>query len=258
MRPLTAAFLFGAPFFFIEFMTAQNSNNSEFVAALKASVPVFMGYIPLGMVFGFLFVQAGGTPLMAIVASFIVYGGASQYMMVPMLASGVSVAGIALATFVINFRHVFYGISLLHRLPATGWYKWYIAFTLTDETYSILCTMKENTPLSRMLWVAFFNHMWWIVGSFVGALIGAQAKIELAGLDFVLTSLFAMLTCEQWRSRKTAWPLWAALIGYGAARFAFPEQALSVSIGFCVAAGLVWGAKFRKSDTLQEVSVSDK
>lgn len=236
-------------------MSEQNSNTNELVAALKTSVPVFMGYIPLGIVFGFLFAQAGGTPLMAIVSSFFVYGGASQYMMVPMLSAGVSVAGIAFATFVINFRHVFYGISLLHRLPAHGWYKWYIAFALTDETYSILCTMKENTPLSRMLWLAFFNQMWWVIGSFIGAVIGAQAKIELAGLDFVLTSLFAMLTCEQWRSRKTAWPLWAALIGYAAARFIFPEQALSLSIAFCVAAGLVWGAKFRKPEEEREVNV---
>lgn len=239
-------------------MTAQNSNQSELVAALKTSVPVFMGYIPLGIVFGFLFVQAGGTPSMAVLSSFLIYGGAAQYMMVPMLAAGISVAGIAFATFVINFRHVFYGISLLHRLPARGWQKWYIAFTLTDETYSILCTMKENTPLARMLWVAFFNHIWWILGSFIGALIGAQAKIDLAGLDFVLTSLFAMLTCEQWRSRKTAWPLWAALAGYALARLSFPEQALSVSIGFCVVAGLVWGAKFRKTESVKEVSVGDR
>lgn len=239
-------------------MTAQNSNTGEMVAALKASVPVFMGYIPLGIVFGFLFVQAGGTPTMAVLSSFLIYGGASQYMMVPMLAAGISVAGIAFATFVINFRHVFYGLSLINRLPANGWYKWYIAFTLTDETYSILCTMKENTPLARMLWVAFFNHIWWILGSFIGALIGSQARIDMAGLDFVLTSLFAMLTCEQWRSRKTAWPLWSALIAYAAARFAFPEQALSVSIGFCVVAGLVWGAKFRKPEPLKEVPVSDK
>lgn len=219
-------------------MTRQTS--SEIVAAFHASIPVLTGYIPLGIVFGFLFVQAGGTPLLAGIASFLIYGGAAQYMMVPMLASGVSVAGIAFATFVINFRHVFYGISLVNRLPAGGWYKWYVAFTLTDETYSLLCTMPEGTPLARMLWVAFFDHIWWIAGSVIGAVIGAQAEIGLQGLDFVLTSLFAMLACEQWRARTSAWPLISAVAAYAAARWLVPEQALSVSIALCVVAGLLW------------------
>ncbi len=237
-------------------MSTDNRAVSDVTTALKDSIPVFMGYIPLGIVFGFLFVQAGGTPGMAALASLMIYGGASQYMMVPMLAAGIPVAGIAFATFVINFRHVFYGISLLHRFPSKTWHKWYIAYTLTDETYSILCTMKPDASLKRMIWVAFFNHIWWIIGSTIGAVIGAQAKLDLAGVDFVLTSLFAMLTCEQWRSRKTAWPLWAALVGYAFARLAFPEQALAVSIGFCVAAGLVWGAKFRRAAVNKEVVVS--
>ena len=52
------------------------------------SLPVAMGYIPLGMVFGFLFVQAGGPWWLAIASSVVVYAGAAQFMMVPMLAAG--------------------------------------------------------------------------------------------------------------------------------------------------------------------------
>lgn len=234
--------------FMTDKQTIEKTSPNHIAAAFKDSVPVFMGYIPLGIVFGFLFVQAGGDWWLAPLASFLIYGGASQYMMVPMIAAGMSVAAIAFATFVINFRHVFYGISLLNKLPAKGWPKWYVAFTLTDETYSILCTMKEGTPLPRMLWLCFFDHCWWVVGTLIGAIAGAQAKLDLAGLDFVLTSLFAMLTCEQWRARKSAWPLWSALVSYAVARIVFPEQALAVAIGFCVAAGLLWGSKFRRNE----------
>lgn len=80
--------------------------GSAFAAAFKDSIPVFMGYVPLGIVFGFLFVQAGGSWEMAALASLIVYGGASQYMMIPMLVASMPVAAIALATLVINLRHV--------------------------------------------------------------------------------------------------------------------------------------------------------
>ena len=217
-------------------------HESYCLPAFRDSLPVMMGYIPLGVVFGFLFVQAGGTPAMAALASVLVYGGASQYMMVPMVAAGVPVLSIAFATAVINLRHIFYGISLLHKVPSRGWQRWFIAFTLTDETYSLLSSYPSNVALSRMVWLAFFDWVWWIAGSFLGAVLGAAAQTDLAGIDFVLTSLFAMLACEQWRNRMSAWPLWSALAAYAVARFAFPQQALALSIALCVIAGLVWGA----------------
>lgn len=217
-------------------------HESHCLPAFRDSLPVMMGYIPLGVVFGFLFVQAGGTPAMAALASVLVYGGASQYMMVPMVAAGVPVLSIAFATAVINLRHIFYGISLLHKVPSRGWQRWFIAFTLTDETYSLLSSYPSKVALSRMVWLAFFDWVWWIAGSFLGAVLGAAAQTDLAGIDFVLTSLFAMLACEQWRNRMSAWPLWSALAAYAVARFAFPQQALALSIALCVLAGLVWGA----------------
>ena len=199
-------------------MQSQNLSVREVGPAFRASIPVLMGYVPLGTVFGFLFVQAGGAPWLAVLASILMYAGAGQYMMVPMVAAGLSVPAIAFATFVVNLRHIFYGISLLQKVPATGWRRWYIAYTLTDETYSLLTVMPRETPHARMVWLAFFDHLWWISGSALGAIVGASAQIELSGLDFVLTSLFAMLTCEQWRARTSAWPLIAALVGYVLAR----------------------------------------
>ena len=99
-----------------------------------------------------------------------------------------------------------------------------------------------------MFFVCFFNHLWWILGGFIGAVAGSNITIGLTGLDFVLTSLFAMLTAEQWRNRKTALSLWAALFSYAVARIAMPENALAVSIAFCAVAGLMWGAARRKED----------
>lgn len=227
-------------------MSSNLSFRDSALAAFRDSIPVMMGYLPLGFVFGFLFAQAGASAWMAPICSIIVYGGASQYMMVPMVAAGASVPAIAFATLVINLRHIFYGVSLLQKVPSKGWARWYIAYTLTDETYSLLSIMPVGTPLARMLFVCFFNHLWWILGGFIGAVAGANITIGLTGLDFVLTSLFAMLTAEQWRNRKTALSLWAALISYAVARLTMPENALAVSIAFCAVAGLFWGASRQK------------
>ena len=205
-----------------------------------------MGYVPLGMVFGFLFVQAGAPWWLALLASVFVFAGAAQFMMVPMLAAGLPWVSIALATLVVNLRHVFYGLSLLEKLPAKPWARWYLVFALTDETYSVLTTLPAGTSTRQMVTVALLNQGWWVLGTLLGAAIGAQAQIALAGLDFALAALFAVLAVEQWRSADAAAPLWVAVVSYGLAWALWPQQALLIAIGLSVLAGLVWhkpGAK---------------
>lgn len=209
---------------------------------MSLTVPVAMGYVPLGAVFGFLFVQAGAAWWLAILASIIVFAGAAQYMMIPMLAAGASMGSIALATLILNLRHVFYGLSLLNRMPPAGLLRWYTVFGLTDETYSLLTALPATANHRQMTLVALLNHWWWILGSAIGAVAGAQARIGLAGLDFTLSALFAVLAVEQWRMRKGSAPLWVALVAYGAAYVMAAGHALVVSIALCIAAGMFWRA----------------
>lgn len=210
------------------------------ISVLSLSVPVAMGYVPLGMVFGFLFVQAGAPWWLALCASVFVFAGAAQFMMVPMLVAGLPVASIALATLVVNLRHIFYGLSLLDKLPVKPWARWYLVFALTDETYSVLTTLPPGTRTRQMVTVALLNQGWWVLGTLLGAAIGAQAQIALAGLDFALAALFAVLAVEQWRSADSAAPLWVAVVSYGVAWALLPQQALLIAIGLSVLAGLVW------------------
>ena len=205
---------------------------------LLLSVPVAVGYVPLGAVFGFLFVQAGGAWWMAIASSVLIYAGASQFMMIPMLTAGLPIGSIALATLVVNLRHVFYGLSLLHLVPKNGLAKFYLIFGLTDETYSLLTTLPaETTPMQRV-WLTLINQMWWVSGTVLGAVLGSQVQTQLAGLDFALVALFAVLTVEQWRARSSAKPLWVALLSYPIAWLIWPAHALLVAIGMSVIAAI--------------------
>lgn len=207
---------------------------------LSLTAPVAMGYIPLGMVFGFLFVQAGAAWWLAILSSVFVFAGAAQYMMIPMIAAGVPVGAIALATLVVNLRHVFYGLSLLNTLPRQKLMRWYMVFALTDETYSVLTTIPKTTSDRNKLLIALLNQSWWVLGTSIGAAVGAQVQLALAGLDFVLAALFAVLTVEQWRSRKTSAPLWVALAAYAIAFLLAPKHALVLAIALSLLAGLLW------------------
>ncbi len=204
------------------------------IPALTA--PVAMGYVPLGAVFGFLFVQAGGAGWLALASSLLIYAGAAQFMMVPMLAAGLPVSAIVLATLVLNLRHVFYGLSLLGSMPAGRWQRWYSIFALTDESYSVLTALPAAARTRHMALVCALNHGWWVLGTALGVALGAQAQIGLAGLDFVLAALFAVLAVEQWRVRHDAIPIWIALGAYAIALALMPGQALAIAIALCLLA----------------------
>jgi len=233
---------------------ALPENPAPPTSVLGLSIPVAMGYVPLGMVFGFLFVQAGAAWWLAVTASVLVFAGAAQFMMVPMLAAGLPVAAIALATLVVNLRHIFYGLSLLDKLPHQPWARWYLVFALTDETYSVLTTLPAGTTTRQMVAVALLNQGWWVLGTLLGALIGTQAQVPLVGLDFALAALFAVLAVEQWRSAHNALPLWVALGSYALAQALMPQQALLISIALSVLAGLVLPKRSQSKATEQEAT----
>src|SRR5690606_32532562 len=222
-------------------MSSQQHVSDASPASLSLfslTAPVAMGCIPRGMACGFLFVQAGASWVMALIASLVIYAGAAQYMMIPMLATGMPISAIALATLLVNLRHVFYGLSLLETFPKGRLLRWYTAFALTDETYSVLTTLPRDTPPQRMALLALLSQGWWVAGSLLGAIIGAQARVPLDGLDFVLCSLFAVLTVEQWRARQSALPLWTALISYALATVLIPDHALVLAIVLSIVTGV--------------------
>lgn len=207
------------------------------------TAPVAMGYIPLGAVFGFLFVQAGGSGWLALASSLLIYAGAAQFMMVPMLVAGLPVSAIVLATLILNLRHVFYGLSLLSSMPVNGWQRTYSIFALTDESYSVLTALPAHERPHRMALVCALNQGWWVLGTALGVMLGARAQIGLTGLDFVLAALFAVLAVEQWRARRDVIPIWIALVAYGIALLALPSQALAVAIGLSLIASFIRPAR---------------
>src|SRR5699024_8237754 len=215
------------------------TSDQRRLSAVGLTAPVAVGYIPLGLVFGLLFVQAGGAPWLAVLSSAIVFAGAAQFMMVPMLAAGLPVTAILFATLVINLRHVFYGLSLLQAMPTSRWRYWYIVFTLTDETWSLLVSLPESARARHMTLIAALNHLWWVLGTALGALLGTRLQLGLDGLDFALAALFAVLAVEQWRAREDFVPMWTAIGSYALALWLAPDHALTVAIAISVAAVLL-------------------
>lgn len=182
-------------------------------AAFPDTIPVLTGYLFLGAGFGILLVESGYSVLWAGVMALLIFAGSGQYLLVGLLASGASLLSAAVATLLVNARHLFYGISLVDAYKHAGKRKLYMIFGLTDETYSLVTQSKLPEGVDRAdycFWVTLLDHCYWIAGCILGAVIGAVVPIDFSGVSFVLTALFVTIFVEQWLSTKDHIP---ALVG---------------------------------------------
>lgn len=220
-------------------MTA--SRQALITFCLRQTIPVACAYIFLGMAYGICMNAAGWHPAWTLLSSLIIYAGSMQFVLVPLLASGASLTTIALMTLFINARHLFYGIGCIEtfRHAPRRTYP-YLIFALTDETYSLLCTLKIPPELDRQqvfFTISLCNHAYWLLGSLLGALAGHALPLNFTGIDFTMTALFTVIFLEQWQSASHHGP---ALIGaacslffllwLGPAHFLLPALIVTVAV----------------------------
>lgn len=177
--------------------------------AFIKSLPVLAGYLALGIGFGILLEKNGFGVLWAFIMSITMYAGTGQYVGVGLLASSASIIMTALTTLMVNARHLFYSISMIEKYRGAGKKKLYLMFSLTDETYSLLCDGHspegENPHIYRVL-VSFFDHCYWIMGCTLGAWLGSVITFDTTGIDFSMTALFVTVFIEQWLTTKNHIP----------------------------------------------------
>ena len=174
--------------------------KNEIKKAFQVSIPVMMGYSVLGFAFGLLLVSFEYPWYLAPIMSLFIYAGALQFVAISFFNVKAGMIDIAIASWFINIRQSFYGLSLLKRFKNTDKFKAYLIFGLTDETYALLTTIKDDESLNKK-WYYFFltvlNQSYWFLGSTLGAIIGSNIKFNTAGLEFSLTPLFVVLSIEK-------------------------------------------------------------
>lgn len=177
------------------------------------TLPVLAGYLFLGAGFGILLAEKTQYgPVCAGAMALFIFAGSGQYLAVNLLATNASIFSAALATFLLNARHIFYGISLLEPYKGAK-SKPYLVFALTDETYSLVTQKSPPAGVSRHTYcflVSCLDHSYWILGCVLGGLVGTYLPINFQGVEFVLTALFVTLFTEQWLTTKRHVP---AIIG---------------------------------------------
>ena len=190
----------------------------EFRFAVRNTIPIFFTYLFIGIAFGILMSDAGYGVLLSTASAFFIYAGSMQLVMVPMMTSGASLLSLALMTFFINARHIFYGIGFIEKFRRMKWRYPYMILTLTDETYSVLCSVRYEEGLDEdraAFLIAMLNHLYWVFGCFIGACAGQFLQFDMRGIDFSATAFFLVVVVSQWREYRSKLPFLTAAVCAG-------------------------------------------
>jgi 4-azaleucine resistance transporter AzlC len=184
------------------------SPRSEFFAGVKAELPILLGVIPFGLIYGVLAVDAGLPWPLAMGMSSIVFAGSAQFIGAQLIKAGALGAVIVATTFVVNLRHMLYSASVAPHVQHLGarW-KWLLAYLLTDEAYAVTITHYANEGASRLSHPHWFFFgagitLWttWQISTAVGIFLGAQVP-DAWSLDFTLALTFIALVVPALRDR---------------------------------------------------------
>ncbi len=237
-------------------------NRNAIKAAFPATVPVLMGYLAIGMAFGLMLEAVGYNVIWAFFMSLTIYAGSGQYLGVELLATAAVLSQVALLTFLINFRHLVYGLSMLEKFRGMGWRKWYMIFSLTDETYALLAGANPPpgvSPRDYYFSIAVLDHCYWILGSVIGSVAGALLKFDTTGVEFAMTALFLVIAVDQWRSYRSHIPAILGAVATLVCLFLFgPETMLLPALGVIVVVLLIMRTRLEDKTHAEQKEVEQK
>lgn len=203
-------------------------------AAFPHTIPIFAGYVFLGMSYGILMKTSGFPGWYPILTSLVIFAGSMEFVTVNLLLGSFQPLQAISLALMLGARHLFYGISMLKPYEGTGRKKFYLIYGLTDETFSVNCAIAPPADVDRG-WFYFFitvmNHSYWVLGAALGGLFGAIFPFSTEGLDFVMTALFVVIFLEHMLSGKDKTSAWLglalsvlALVVFGANGFMIPAM----------------------------------
>lgn len=170
----------------------------ELKQGINDSIPIVLGYLPLGFAFGVLATDVGMSIVQATMMSVLCFTGAGQYIAIGILQAGGAIFTIILANVLVNLRYLLFSTSLVpylkgHVPTATGSI---LSYGLTDETYAVAMNRyQQHAPTaSYMAGLHLSSHIGWIASTLLGAVLGSYiGDTDRLGLGFTLPAMYICL-----------------------------------------------------------------
>ena len=186
--------------------TPPASTGEAFHQALSLTLPITLGYVPVGMAYGVLAGKAGLSALNVLLMSILVYAGSAQLVAVGLFATGATAAALVATTFAVNVRHVLFSAAMAPLLA--GWRKRELAafaFELTDESFALHAARFGRGDRDKAVtqWINVLAQASWVGGTALGVALGDVLGDGRAfALDFALPGMFLALLAGQLGSRS--------------------------------------------------------
>lgn len=203
-------------------------------AAFPYTIPIFAGFMFLGMTYGIYMHSLGFSFVYPMLMSMTIFAGSMEFVTANMLLGAFNPLQALVMTLMINARHLFYGLSMLDRFKGLGMKKIYLIYGMCDESFSINCSAEPPEGVDRgwfMFFVTLLNQLYWVSGATLGGLLGNLVQFSTEGLDFVMTAMFVVIFLEQWlKDRNHTSALLGlglsllCLIAFGADNFIIPSM----------------------------------
>ena len=211
--------------------------NKEIIKkAFEKSVPIMCSYLFVSIAYGVMMNEAGFVWYAALLVSFLIYTGAFQFLLITLLSGGTSLLTIGVTALLMNSRQLFYSLSFIDVFNKMK-QKWYMIFTMTDETYAVNCNLEDQDKEQVMFYVALFSRCYWFIGTVLGAVLGNLIPFDLTGIDFCMTALFIIIFMYQLEKNKDHFPAVVGiviaiicLIVFGSQNFMLPSLIISSMI----------------------------
>lgn len=199
---------------------AEYTRSGEFRSGAQATIPLVLGAIPFGLIFGAVAITSGLSAGAASAMSAFVYAGASQFIAAGLVSAGAGLGLIVLTTLVVNLRHALYSATLapyVHHLPQ----RWLLplGFLLTDETFFVAIRryqQPDKSPYKQWFYLGSGVAMWvnWNIFTAVGIVAGRSIPDPQAwGLDFALPVTFIGMLIPSIVSRSILITVIAGAVG---------------------------------------------
>ena len=207
-------------------------------AAFPYTLPICVGFLFLGISYGFLMRSKGFSFVYPLCTSLFIFAGSMEFVTAELLLSAYNPLHAFLLALMVNARYLFYGLSMLQKYRGTGMKKFYLIFGMCDESFSINCTVTPPPDVDKgwfMFFVTLLNHIYWVSGATLGALLGYVIHFDTTGIEFVMTALFVVMLVGQWEEADDHRPALTGIVCslvclllFGGDRFMLPAMALIV------------------------------
>ena len=207
---------------------AARSRAQEFAVGLRDTLPLMMGSIAFGVIFGTLATSNGLSAWETMAMSLFVFSGSAQFIAILLLATHSGLGVVWFATLVLNLRHLLYAATLVDEVRhlSQAW-RFPLAAFLTDETFAV---MERRYRLARSANADMRprgggpNAHWYYIGSCIGMYVNWQfwtamgivaserfEELRHWGLEFAMVVSFIGIVMPLLNTR----PYWAATIVAG-------------------------------------------